>query len=265
MKPGETWPRPVRALRLCGAEKSIPYWRVPRKCPLSNLWRSATTTWTTGLAVALGHKPGHIYSRNTNPTVAALEEKVRLLEGAEAATSFASGMAAVSNTIYSLVKPGDRIVTVKDTYGGTNQLFREFLPKINVNVCLCDTADAEQIEKEIQKGCQLLYLETPTSPTLKVVDIARLAAAGNRRVRLSSPTTRSLRRLIKDRSNWVQICAAQRFKIPGRPRGCARRDYLRTEGNGSFHLSLPRDYRRRSRSFRGVPSTPRAEDARNSD
>lgn len=129
-------------------------------------------------AVALGRRPGHIYSRNTNPTVQAFEEKVRVLEGAEAATSFASGMAAVSNTIYSLVKPGDRIVTVKDTYGGTNQLFREFLPKINVDVCLCDTADAEQIEVEIRRGCRLLYLETPTNPTLKVVDIARLASAG---------------------------------------------------------------------------------------
>jgi cystathionine gamma-synthase len=129
-------------------------------------------------AVALGQTPGHIYSRNTNPTVSAFEEKVRLLEGAEASTSFASGMAAVSNTIYSLVKPGDRIVTVKDTYGGTNQLFREFLRKINIDVCLCDTADAQQIEVEIRRGCRLLYLETPTNPTLKVVDIARLASVG---------------------------------------------------------------------------------------
>jgi cystathionine gamma-synthase len=130
-------------------------------------------------AVALGHQPGYIYSRNTNPTVAVLEEKVQLLEGAEAATSFASGMAAISNTIYSLVKPGDRIVTVKDTYGGTNQFFREFLPNIQVDVCLCDTTDAEQIEKEIHRGCRLVYLETPTNPTLKVVDIERAARAAH--------------------------------------------------------------------------------------
>jgi cystathionine gamma-synthase len=125
--------------------------------------------------VALGHKDGHIYSRNTNPTVAALEEKVRILEGAEAATSMASGMAAISNAIFPMVRPGDRIVTVKDTYGGTNQLFREFLPQIQVNVALCDTTDPEQVEKEIEKGCKLLYLETPTNPTLKVIDIERLA------------------------------------------------------------------------------------------
>jgi cystathionine gamma-synthase len=126
-------------------------------------------------AVALGQRPGHIYSRNTNPTVAAFEEKVRLLEGAQAATSFASGMAAVSNTLFSLLQPGDRIVTVKDTYGGTNQLLREFLPKMQIDVCLCDTTDAEGIEAQIRRGCRLLYLETPTNPTLKVVDIARLA------------------------------------------------------------------------------------------
>ena len=129
--------------------------------------------------VALGQKQGHIYSRNTNPTVAALEEKVRVLEGAEAATSMASGMAAISNTIFSLVRPGDRIVTVKDTYGGTNQLFREFLPQINVTACLCNTADFSAIEAEIYKGCKLLYLETPTNPTLKVIDIERLARKGH--------------------------------------------------------------------------------------
>jgi cystathionine gamma-synthase len=129
--------------------------------------------------VALGQKAGHIYSRNTNPTVAALEEKVRILEGAEAATSMASGMAAISNTIFSLVRPGDRIVTVKDTYGGTNQLFREFLPQINVTCCLCNTTDFPAIEAEIAKGCKLLYLETPTNPTLKVIDVERLARNGH--------------------------------------------------------------------------------------
>jgi cystathionine gamma-synthase len=129
--------------------------------------------------VALGQKAGHIYSRNTNPTVAALEEKVRILEGAEAATSMASGMAAISNTIFSLVRPGDRIVTVKDTYGGTNQLFREFLPQIKVTCCLCNTTDFAAIEAEIARGCRLLYLETPTNPTLKVVDIERLTRKGH--------------------------------------------------------------------------------------
>lgn len=129
--------------------------------------------------VALGEMRGHIYSRNTNPTVAAFEEKIRVLEGAEAATSMASGMAAISNTIFSLVASGDRVVSVKDSYGGTNQLFREFLPRIGASVCLCDTTDFDRIEAEISKGCKLLYLETPTNPTMKVMDIERLARKGH--------------------------------------------------------------------------------------
>ncbi len=132
------------------------------------------------LQVARGEKPGHIYGRNTNPTVAALEDKVRDLEGAEAATSFASGMAAISNTLFTLLSPGERVVSIQDTYGGTNKLFIEFLPRFNVEVALCDTTDHDAIEAEIARGCQLLYLETPTNPTVKVVDVARLAAAAHR-------------------------------------------------------------------------------------
>jgi cystathionine gamma-synthase len=128
-------------------------------------------------AVSLGERPGHIYSRNTNPTVALFEDKVRVLEGAEAATSFATGMAAISNTLFTLLSPGDRVVSIRDTYGGTNKIFIEFLPRFGIETTLCDTTDHEQIEAEIARGCQLVYLETPTNPTLKVVDIERLAKA----------------------------------------------------------------------------------------
>lgn len=132
------------------------------------------------LDVALGKEKGHIYSRNTNPTVDVFEEKMRQLEGAEAATSFSTGMAAISNTLYSLLKPGDRVVSVKDTYGGTNEIFTRFLPRLNIDAELCPTTDHEAIEAAIAKGCNVLYLETPTNPTLKVIDIERLAAAGHK-------------------------------------------------------------------------------------
>lgn len=134
----------------------------------------------TWLDVALGRRPGHIYSRNTNPTVRAFETKARLLEGAPAAASFASGMAAISNTLFTLLSPGDRIVSVKDSYGGTNKLFLEFLPRFGIRVELCDTTDHERIEAAIAAGCRVVYLETPTNPTLKVMDISRIAAAGHR-------------------------------------------------------------------------------------
>lgn len=130
--------------------------------------------------VAKGNREGDIYSRNTNPTVQVLEEKIRILEHAEAATSFSTGMAAISNTLFALLKPGDRVVSIKDTYGGTSRIFLEYLPKINVEVTLCETMDHTQIEKEIAKGCDLVYLETPTNPTLKVIDLARIARAAKK-------------------------------------------------------------------------------------
>ncbi|MEZ0480938.1 cystathionine gamma-synthase family protein [Planococcus sp. SSTMD024] len=129
--------------------------------------------------VAIGKKKGHIYGRNTNPTVQAFEDKVKLLEGAEAATSFSTGMAAISNTLAAFLVPGDRIVSIKDTYGGTNKIFTEFLPRQQIDVALVDTGDHEAIEVELQKGCKILYLETPTNPTVKITDIARMAKAGH--------------------------------------------------------------------------------------
>lgn len=131
-------------------------------------------------AAALGRKPGHIYSRNTNPTVFAFENKVRVLEGAEAAASFATGMAAISNVLFALLSPGDRLVSVKDSYGGTNKLFLEFLPRFQIQVELCDTTNHKAVEAAIAKGCRVLYLETPTNPMLKVMDIARLARAAHK-------------------------------------------------------------------------------------
>ncbi|BDH62001.1 L-methionine gamma-lyase [Lysinibacillus sp. PLM2] len=128
--------------------------------------------------VATGKKQGHIYGRNTNPTVQAFENKVKILEGAEAATSFSTGMAAISNTLYTFLKPGDRIVSIKDTYGGTNKIFIEFLPKMGIEVALCETGNHEAIAKEIEKGCKILYLETPTNPTVKITDIELMAKKG---------------------------------------------------------------------------------------
>ncbi|MFB4214239.1 cystathionine gamma-synthase family protein [Shouchella sp. JSM 1781072] len=129
--------------------------------------------------VAIGRKKGHIYGRNTNPTVQAFEDKVKVLEGANAATSFSTGMAAISNSLYTFLRPGDRVVTIKDTYGGTNKIFTEFLPNMNVEVQFCETGNHEQILEETAKGCKILYLETPTNPTVKITDIKKCAEAGH--------------------------------------------------------------------------------------
>lgn len=129
---------------------------------------------------ALGSAQGHIYSRNTNPTIAVFEEKVRILEGADAATSFASGMAAISNTLFTLLRPGDRVVSITDTYGGTSQLFLKFLPQRGITVDLVETGNHDRLDKTILAGCKVVYLETPTNPTLKIIDLRRAIAAAKR-------------------------------------------------------------------------------------
>ncbi|MCU1723149.1 MULTISPECIES: cystathionine gamma-synthase family protein [unclassified Pseudomonas] len=130
--------------------------------------------------VALGKEPGFIYSRMSNPTVAVLENKLCALEQAESAVAFSTGMAAISGVLHTFLCNGKRVVSTRDSYGGTNKIFEEFLPRQGVEVTLCDTLDTEAIEREIALGCDLVYLETPSNPTLKILDIRRLVAAAKR-------------------------------------------------------------------------------------
>ena len=127
--------------------------------------------------VAQGKQPGFIYSRMSNPTVSVLEDKLCELEGAESAVAFSTGMAAISGVLHTFLACGQRVVSTRDSYGGTNKIFEEFLPRMGVEVTLCETLDINAIEYQITKGCNVLYLETPTNPTLKVLDIRRLVAA----------------------------------------------------------------------------------------
>ena len=166
-------------LSVWGGEQNV-HWMGSTQVPVVHSVSFGYKDVDDWLKVAQGKKPGHIYGRNTNPTVATFEEKVRILEGAEAATSFASGMAAISNTLFTLLSPGERVVSVNDTYGGTNKLFVEFLPRFQIGVTLCDTTDHEAIESAIANGCKVVYLESPTNPTNKVLDLARLTAVAHR-------------------------------------------------------------------------------------
>jgi cystathionine gamma-synthase len=130
--------------------------------------------------VALGKKPGDIYSRNSNPTMRALNEKMAALEGAEAATDFSTGMAAISTSLFALLSPGQRAVTIKDAYGATYLHFKDILPRFGIHCESCETNDEEAILAAIAKGCDLLYLETPTNPLLRVVDLEKLFVAAHR-------------------------------------------------------------------------------------
>jgi cystathionine gamma-synthase len=162
------------------AGENGPFWEGATQVPVVHSVSFGYRDLDQWQAVGRGEAQGHIYTRNTNPTTRAFEEKLCRLERAAAATSFASGMAAVSNTLFTFLSPGDRIVSIKDSYGGTNKIFTEFLPRFGIDVVLCDTTDSAAIEKETTSGCRLLYLESPTNPTLKIVDIARLADIARR-------------------------------------------------------------------------------------
>ncbi len=157
-----------------------PLWERSTQVPIAQTVSFGYRDIDEWMAVALGEETGHIYSRNTNPTVDVFERRIAALERAEAATAFATGMAAISGTLRTLLGPGDRVVSVTDTYGGTTKLFIEFLPRDGVICELAPTDDHDAIEAEVAKGCKVLYLETPTNPTLKVLDLERLAAAGHK-------------------------------------------------------------------------------------
>lgn len=123
-----------------------------------------------------GESNGYIYSRVGNPTAHDFERRIAALEGAEAARGFASGMAAISATVLSIVKSGDRIVAMRHCYGDAYRFFEKLLPRLGVTVDYVDGADSDAVEAAIP-GAKLLYLESPSSMVFELQDIARLAKA----------------------------------------------------------------------------------------
>jgi len=115
------------------------------------------------------------YTRYGNPTHTVVEAAIAELEGAERALLFASGMSALTTTILSLVKSGDHIVAQRDIYGGVTKFLTQWLPKMGVETTLVDTTDYEQHARAIQPNTKLMHLESPTNPTLRVVDLKRVS------------------------------------------------------------------------------------------
>src|SRR5438067_1008187 len=116
------------------------------------------------------------YTRYGNPTHTAVEQAIAELEGAEAALLFASGMNAITTSIMALVKNGDHIVAQRDIYGGTTKFLSTWLPKLGVETTFVDTTDYSQHARAIRPNTKLLYLESPTNPTLRVVDLRKAVA-----------------------------------------------------------------------------------------
>jgi cystathionine beta-lyase/cystathionine gamma-synthase len=122
----------------------------------------------------------YIYSRYGNPTIAAAEKKLASLECGEGAIVFSSGMAAITSTILSIVGKGDSVVTIEDLYGGTFNFMSHDLPRLGVDVTMVPSYDLGAMEKAIKPNTKLLYIESPTNPLLKLVDIEQVAEIGKR-------------------------------------------------------------------------------------
>jgi cystathionine beta-lyase/cystathionine gamma-synthase len=117
----------------------------------------------------------HFYTRYGNPTNTVAETTIAALEGMEAALTFASGMGAITTTIMTLLKSGDHIVAQRDIYGGANKFLSQWLPKMGIETTFVDTTKYEQHARAIRPNTKLLYVESPTNPTLRIVDFEKIA------------------------------------------------------------------------------------------
>ncbi len=122
-----------------------------------------------------GKIPGYVYSRYSNPTMSMFEQRMAAFEGAEAARSTATGMAAVTTALMGLVKTGDHVVAAKALFGSCRWVIEEWLPRFGVTSTLVDGTDLSAWKKAVTKNTNVLFMETPTNPTLEVYDIAAVA------------------------------------------------------------------------------------------
>ncbi|HZY68317.1 MAG TPA: aminotransferase class I/II-fold pyridoxal phosphate-dependent enzyme, partial [Devosia sp.] len=118
---------------------------------------------------------GHNYSRFANPTLDMFQDRMALLEGAEAARAFASGMSAVTNAIMSQVRAGDHIVASRALFGGCRYVVEDFMPRFGVPSTLVDGRDPQNFARAMQPNTKVVFIETPTNPTIELVDIAAVA------------------------------------------------------------------------------------------
>ena len=120
-------------------------------------------------------RPPYVYARWGNPTARALEERLAALEGAEAALTTATGMAAVSAIVFTYLNSGDHLVASEVCYAGSVELFGQHLPRFGIQVSLVDTSDVDQVRAALRPETRMIYIETPANPILRIADIAALA------------------------------------------------------------------------------------------
>jgi len=133
------------------------------------------------VAVDLGQKKGYMYTRASNPTLDVLIEKVRVLEGGEAAICTSSGMGAIGSTMVGLLETGDHVVCSDTVYGGTDFVMRSNMPRLGIGVSFTDTTDLDAIRAAIRPNTKMIYLESVTNPTMKLADIRAIAELAHAR------------------------------------------------------------------------------------
>ncbi len=137
--------------------------------------RSSTFTFSSTAEMkrwAEGKSSAYIYTRYGNPTLAIAEEKIAALEGAEAAVVAASGMAAISSALLAVLSAGDEVISTAQLYGGTYRLMRDVFPRMGIRVRHVE-ADLAGVEELVTTQTRCLYVETPTNPSLRLVDLRR--------------------------------------------------------------------------------------------
>jgi O-succinylhomoserine sulfhydrylase len=126
-----------------------------------------------------GEEPGFIYSRYANPTVDMFERRMCLMEGAEDARATASGMAAVAAALLCSVKAGDHVVAARALFGSCRWIVETLMPRYGIETTLVDGTDLDAWQRAVKPSTKLFFLESPTNPTLEVIDIAAVAAIAN--------------------------------------------------------------------------------------
>ena len=141
---------------------------------------------------ALGKNKGYDYARTAHPNRRALERTLAKLEGGSAAYVFTSGMAAI-DAVFRLLRPGDHAIISEAVYGGVIRLTTQFLVQWGLEFSFVDTSCKEHVQRAIKPSTKMIYIETPTNPTMRVTDIAAAAgvAAGRRLDRRRRPADRS--------------------------------------------------------------------------
>jgi|TARA_B110000902_G_scaffold147257_1_gene169843 methionine-gamma-lyase len=129
-----------------------------------------------GAARFSGEEKGHFYSRISNPTQEILETRLADLEEGEAALATASGMGAITATLWTLVGPGDQVLVDKTLYGCTFSFMEHGLKKFGVDICYADFTDHADLQRHLSDKTKVVYFETPVNPNMRVIDIAAVSA-----------------------------------------------------------------------------------------